>query len=312
MKSSIDVCDPHCALGPVRLLAGGGTAFEHRLLESARADQIPGASRQHLARALKVPSAPTPAHLPRALLQSSRFGKYSLVGLGAVALLTAWASRQMPGQRMSGQGSPAPPFTVQHRVELAPASASVEVEARASVSPNGALEASVPSPSVPSPSVPAPGGPSAPRVRTRSATSPAPASTSASTPSASTPSVSTPSFAPARGGLREELRALEAVQSALRSARSSEAERALEDYARRFPAGELALEAELLGVDVALARGERRQAGERARQLLARPDAARYRARLEALSEAAGAGLDVTPRGSESTSSPHSRAEATE
>jgi hypothetical protein len=111
--------------------------------------------------------------------------------------------------------------------------------------------------------------------------------------------------AAARAGLREELRALEAVQSAVRAGRGSEARRGLEDYARRFPEGELRLEAELLGLDVSLVRGERRQARERALELLKRPEAARYRERLQAISEAAGGASDATPPGSESTSLPH-------
>ena len=82
----------------------------------------------------------------------------------------------------------------------------------------------------------------------------------------------------------------------------------LADYEQRFPKGELRLEAELLAVDVALARGERKRARERASQLLARPEAERYRQRLEALQRAAGPdSSDATPSGSESTLAPHRR-----
>jgi TolA-binding protein len=92
-----------------------------------------------------------------------------------------------------------------------------------------------------------------------------------------------PAAAAVDRSLRAELRALEASQSALMAGRNAEAQRALDDYAARFPQGELALEAELLQVDVLLAHGERARAHELARALSARGDAARYRERLEAL-----------------------------
>lgn len=103
-------------------------------------------------------------------------------------------------------------------------------------------------------------------------------------------------------GLRAELVALEAVQRALRAGRADEAERSLSAYTLRFPHAELALEAELLGIDVLLARGESDRARAQARELLARPDAARYRERLEALGESAALG-------SERALSPHKGAE---
>lgn len=84
-------------------------------------------------------------------------------------------------------------------------------------------------------------------------------------------------------GLRAELSALEAVQSALRAQHPQLAADALAAYSRRFPAGELEREAELLGVDIALARGNRELARARARELLSKPDGARYRKRLDAL-----------------------------
>jgi hypothetical protein len=83
--------------------------------------------------------------------------------------------------------------------------------------------------------------------------------------------------------LRAELVAVEAIQRALRAGRNSDAERRLADYARRFPRGELALEAELLSIDLDVAQGELERARSHARELLERAEATRYRARLEAL-----------------------------
>jgi hypothetical protein len=77
------------------------------------------------------------------------------------------------------------------------------------------------------------------------------------------------------------------VQRALAERRASAAARALASYERQFEGGELALEAELLGVEVALANGEVARARTRAREIAARPAAARYRQRIEALMRAA-------------------------
>jgi hypothetical protein len=86
-------------------------------------------------------------------------------------------------------------------------------------------------------------------------------------------------------GLRAELRAVEAIQQALRAGRAGDAERRLDDYSRRFPRGELAIEAELLRIDLDVARGDHVRARERAQALIARPAAGRYRERLEALTQ---------------------------
>jgi hypothetical protein len=81
-------------------------------------------------------------------------------------------------------------------------------------------------------------------------------------------------------GLAEEIHAIETIQTLLAWGQAEQASRALTAYRRDFSRGELLLEAELLEVDVALARGERRAARELARTLLERPAASRYRARL--------------------------------
>jgi hypothetical protein len=84
------------------------------------------------------------------------------------------------------------------------------------------------------------------------------------------------------------LRLLEAAKAALREGRASAAADTLADHARRFPTGELALEADVLRIDLALARGERPRAVAAARALLALPSAVQYRERLEAVLHGAG------------------------
>jgi hypothetical protein len=98
-------------------------------------------------------------------------------------------------------------------------------------------------------------------------------------------------------GLREELRALESVQSALQTGRANDAAHALDGYERTFPRGELALEADVLGVEVAFAQGDRERARRQARELLGRPDASRYRSRLMALAPEANQSSVEHPQG---------------
>jgi hypothetical protein len=76
---------------------------------------------------------------------------------------------------------------------------------------------------------------------------------------------------------------LESAQRALRAGHDDDAQLALDEHARRFPGGELTLEAEVLSIELSSSRGEREQARARAQRLLARPEAARYQARLAAL-----------------------------
>jgi hypothetical protein len=94
--------------------------------------------------------------------------------------------------------------------------------------------------------------------------------------------------------LGAELRALERSQRALALGRGAEAQQALDEYEARFPRGELGMEAELLQIDVLVARGEQQQARALARALSLRPASARYRARLQGL---LGSGADSAYRG---------------
>jgi hypothetical protein len=236
------------ALGPVRLSAGGGDEFEQSLVEASAFDRIPAAS------ALEQ------------VVRGSPWIKYgAFLGLGAFGLLAATATSRWV--------APAP-------AEPTPAL----VEAAALVPAGNALVPATPELETPgAPPTPAPpdalatSGSVLPRVRPAPSRAPRRAvSHAAATPRS-------PAAPSDRKSLRDELSALEASQAALLAGRIEAAEEALADYARRFPHGELALEAELLDVDVLIARGQQDRALRRARALLDRPEAARYRERLEAL-----------------------------
>ena len=241
------------ALEPVRLLAGAGGAFERRLLASAAQDAMPAAALQQLAQALHVPSSALPT-LGAELSRTGWLGKYvALAGLGALGVLAS----------VVASGGPATPARA----------AAVPVAAVVAPAPEAVSLAAVPLAELPPADAPridvAQTEPARPKIATRRLR--------ASAHAAAQPQRS------AAQGLRAELQALEAVQSALRAQQAELAADALAAYSRRFPAGELEREAELLGVDIALARGERELARARARELLSKPDGARYRERLDAL-----------------------------
>jgi len=88
---------------PARPLADEGTAFERQLLESARADAIPAASLERMARALSVPSAAPGARatLPNLARQGSllnlarqgslpKLGAWGVLGVMAAAAALKW------------------------------------------------------------------------------------------------------------------------------------------------------------------------------------------------------------------------------
>jgi hypothetical protein len=249
---------------PARTLAEDGTGFERRLLASAGADGIPAAARDRLARVLKVPlpaSPVTPAARVKWAGVSARAARWSVVGMvGAAA--AAMGAQQWLGET-SATGS---------------AAAGIEESAPVAVAP-------VPPPPAPSPvrdavlpppdiSPPAPSTKASARGQARASSA---ALRRASPPAAGDSGV--------EHGLRAELRAVEAIQQALRAGRAGDAERRLDDYSRRFPRGELAIEAELLRIDLDVARGDHVRARERTQALIARPAAARYRERLEAFTQ---------------------------
>jgi hypothetical protein len=244
---------------PVRLLAGASTPFERRLLASAAQDAMPAAALQHLAQALHVPSSAVPA-LSAELQRTAWLGKVAaLAGLGALGVIAAVVAS-------SGHPAPAGAAAAPVAAVVAPTPEVVSPEV---VSPAAVSLAEAPPAEAPRNDV-AQTEPAQPRVATPG-------------PRASARTVTAAARRSEAQGLRAELQALEAVQSALRAQHPDLAADALAAYSRRFPAGELEREAELLGVDVALARGDRELARARARELLSKPDGARYRERLDAL-----------------------------
>lgn len=278
---------------PVRLLAGGGSAFERQLVESARGDRMPAASLEQLARALRVPGAALPAKSFAEVIRASQLARLgSLAGVGGLGLVAALALRSPAPtafERTQPPASESAPRAVNLSVEVSPAATTSGGERSLPL-----IAASTPGVSVPPPQSAAPRAVSKPDGSARSRPLPARAEPAAST--------MVPTPIPNASGLRAELLALEAVQHALRDGRAEEANSALVAYTRRFPRAELSLEAELLGIDVLLARGESDRARAKARELLARPDAVRYRERLKALGENGALG-------SERASSPHQGAE---
>jgi hypothetical protein len=186
------------------------------------------------------------------------------------------AAAAMGAQRWLGETAP-----------TGPAPAGIEVSAPVAVAPVMAA----PVAAAPVPSLPAASPVREAVLPPREISPPAPSTKASATGQASASSValrraSPPAAVGDRGverGLRAELRAVEAIQQALRAGRADDAERRLADYSRRFPRGELAIETELLRIDLDVARGDQVRARERARALIARPAAGRYRERLEAL-----------------------------
>jgi hypothetical protein len=252
---------------PARTLAEVGTGFERRLLAAARGDGIPAAARDRLARVLSVPlpaSPVTPAARVKWAGVSSRAARWSVVGVvGAAA--AAMGAQQWLGETAPTGSAPA-------RIE------------------GSALVAAAPVAAAPVPPPPAASSVREAALPPREIRPPAP-STKASAVGPASSSVAPRRASPAPSaddsgverGLRAELRAVEAIQKALRAGRADDAERRLDDYSRRFPRGELAIEAELLRIDLDVARGDHVRARERAQALIARPAAGRYRERLEAL-----------------------------
>lgn len=271
--------------GPARLLAGG-TAFEQRLLQAAHNQPVPDAALQRLARTLNAPLEPAASAVPGGAGATKGLSRWItagvLGGIGLVATLTASHSRTGEGteQRpapeepaLQARLNPAPdlwPLTV---TDTPPAHrATVEPSA-----PPSATRASLPQPRRQRHAVPSPRD-----ARAVSENAPQP-----------------------DRSLRAELRALEAIQQTLGAGRAADAARALGEYHEHFPGGELALEAELLGVDVALATGQEQLARQRAAALLARGDGARYRDRLNAL-------LKTAHERIERNAAPHERGEVVE
>jgi hypothetical protein len=251
------VASPSEQLEPVRLIAGGGTARERRLLEAAADDVMPLGTPERLEQALSAWAA-LPAGQgsePARAALGGRLSRWGLVGglcgLGGVAMVIGMLGR--------GSDGVAPELSVPTGpVAIAPAAVAPVV--------------AQPMP----PAVASPGG-VAPVLEAK--------------PSSRTRGAARHQLRPGqphRGNLLEEARRLDAVRSAVGVQDGPAARRELADYRARFPRGELALEADVLEADVLLFAGEPERARALANAALARPDAGRYRQRLEQLLQRAG------------------------
>lgn len=263
---------------PVRLLQGGGSAHERRLLESAALDEMPSSTPERLARALAQPGALGP--VPRRWTRLKAVGGLGgLGGLGVVALFAFGAP---------GNGAPAAPTSLPG-VSTAPAPAAAPEAA----APEGTRLDARQGPDIPNhdalshsaePSV----------VAEPVLAAPLPAR--ASSEQRARPARQEQAAAPG-AGLVDEVRFLERARAALRAGRTAAAEWALADYRARFAHGEMAFEAELLEAERASADGDAARAAAIAGALLGQPGAARYEARLARLlqasrTNAAGEGSD--------------------
>ena len=275
-------------LDPPRLL-GGGTALERQLLESARWDAAPAGARARvtaqLGPVLVETSAPPGTNPPtrgqwlRAAF-TPRGTLLGLVGVGITAyLLSSLVSRPTPVPAGVSLGEPSAAFSSDSvAVASAPQLAPAPDEQPVSVAGPPVSEASRDVMQ---------GAPvlqeSAPQRRHRppSVTS----ATAAAAASQRPASVDEPAAKEAPGTLLEEVRLLDTIRSALRAGELSAATRALADYERRFPRGELKNESSVLALDLLLAKGHEAPARARARELLREPGMQRYAAHLRAISE---------------------------
>jgi hypothetical protein len=264
---------PPESLAPQRYTDGGGTAYEQRLLASASRDASPAPSEAHWAAVLEgaraarhggvqASAATTPPTLGSiAATYARKPWVAALVGLSIIGAFVASRSSSDP----------------------------IAVEARppaADVAPPEPARAPPPASSAKPADVPTP---EAAVSQARSARrQPAAAHRQSSTP---------PAPPPPAADLAGEVRAIESIQTLLGWGQAKPAADALARYRHRYPHGELALEADLLDVDIAIASGDRARGATLARALLQRPGASRYRARLSGLLDERAREHDVGSNG---------------
>jgi hypothetical protein len=269
---------PSSELAPRRLIEGGAGEHERSLVASARLDRVPDAAKARVAAGLghvlelrAASGAPASglepcaggAALPRFVDRWSP----GVVGAGVVgAIALALWLRATPEERPSAGRAR----------ELAP-----EVNATL------AEPHHLPRPSVASPSPKSAAPSSTPEARSSAELEKQTAPARPERPAASR-SREGAGAKPRDSGLLAEVRALEAVRSAIGAGRADRATRELDAYHRRFAHGELSVEADVLAIQLAVARGENAVARAAAERLLARPEAQHYRARVSALLEGQG------------------------
>jgi hypothetical protein len=249
-------------LAPRRLLDGGAGEHERAWLASARLDRVPSSAKARVAAALggvlEPPAAPSelePAAHGAALPRSGTRWGLGMVGASVVgAMALSFRLLAPPGESSTPAAS--------KRAVSTSAASSLEAPAaespKAGSPPEPKQQAEPPQRTVPSRS--ARSGPSLPKKRAANAHA-----------------------EPTGSGLLAEVRALEAVSAAIGAAQLDRAARELAAYRRRFGRGELAIEADVLAIQIAAARGDDAAANADAERLLARPEAEHYRARVHAL-----------------------------
>lgn len=236
----------HVPLQPPRLVDSAHSAFERELLRTAQADTASQESRTRVALALGVGSGSNGA-LPDSSLAASSDS------LGVT--LTQWV--------VGIAGVAALGVAFQTTQPISPPQPSPE--------PSGEiLKVQTPAQPIPPPIV-------APKFEPRASVKP-PSSRAQRTKASKPRPPEKPSYR-----LIDEVHALDSVRSLLRADQLKNAWRELKRYRARFGEGKLTLEADILEVNLALSQGNRSDAEELANTLLHRPEAARYRSRLERL-----------------------------
>lgn len=266
------------SMAPPRLSEGGGTDYERRLLGSARLDSLPSASVERVQSALRAASSGPLTHGAAASRDAVANATVSVVKRRVIGIVgTGIVGAGIMGWVVASQGPP--------RFEHSMTSSGPTVAA-----PNVAAPLAVRTPTPdPLPIVAATAeSAQTPKASEANLGMPAPSRSRPKAAENGKTEVAREPVSPNRSpGLAEEIQAIESIQTLLAWGQAEQAYRALTAYRRDFSRGELLLEAELLEVDVALARGDRRAARQLAHTLLERPAASRYRARLGELLERA-------------------------
>ena len=248
----------------------------HELLSAARAEVVPAASRERVARQLGIPlplpgsEAPAAAaalHPPAGSARgaSGRRG-LDLGWLGVVSALLVGAPGGVPARAeptLFDPGAEAAPFD--RRAEAAPL-----VRGALAGSLTQPAPAVMPAPANTDDAVPAPAAKLPARRAATAEPRHARAATRAPAPAA-----------PSR--LLDEVRQLDRVRALLSRGEGAAALAALDRYQRTFASGELALEARVLRVASEFAVGHRDAARTLARELLAASGTERYRSELRRL-----------------------------
>jgi hypothetical protein len=282
---------PSAELAPRRMIDGGAGEHERRLIASAQLDRTPSGAKARVAAALggvlepqagpgAAPTGPEPAVRGDALEPAGMRWGLGGVGAGIVGAiaLAFWlpATHGQSSNAGRARGGPllapstalptlSPPAAPRIVSTAPPAAAVVAAPNPGGASPAGlpqqadlALQADLAQPRV----HPRPERPRHERLGREGVAA---------------------HREPVDSGLLAEVRALEAVSAAIGAGQADRAALELDAYRRRFAHGELAIEADVLAIQIATARGDDDGASARAERLLARPEAEHYRGRVRSL-----------------------------